>query len=62
MKTKPFIITAFVMMVLLMSGILTKHYTAHSKTETMLTHHSQKKSIALFIQQCEMGKYQEFLY
>ncbi|WP_126493692.1 serine hydrolase domain-containing protein [Staphylococcus caprae] len=43
MKTKPFIITAFVMMVLLMSGILTKHYTAHSKTETMLTHHSQKQ-------------------
>ena len=43
MKTKPFIITAFVMMVLLMSGILTKHYTAHSKTETMLTHHSLKQ-------------------
>lgn len=26
-----------------MSGILTKHYTAHSKTETMLTHHSLKQ-------------------
>ena len=31
------------MMILILSGILTKHYTAHSKTESILTHHSQKQ-------------------
>lgn len=43
MKKKHFIITIVAMMILILSGILTKHYTAHSKTESMLTHHSQKQ-------------------
>lgn len=43
MKKKHFIITFVAMMILLLSGILTKHYTAHSKTESMLTHYSQKQ-------------------
>lgn len=43
MKRKPFIITAMAMMILLLGGALTKHYTAHSKTESMLTYQSQNQ-------------------
>lgn len=41
MKRKKFKITVVTLIILLFVAIVIKHYTAHSKNVTMLTHHSQ---------------------